>query len=101
MGTETEAGSLRITPTPARLKPAHLTQRKAGGSAIQDHPRVAALAPLNAVEGPMPVVSASSRVIDQDLFPNLRRRTMRFLHGYHARKTLLPGWKLQRLSWGP
>jgi hypothetical protein len=78
----------------AKLKPAHLTHRKAGGSAIQDHPRVAALPPLNAVEGPVPVVPAGARGIDQDLIPNLQLRIMQVLHSHHTRKSVPPGWKL-------
>ena len=56
----------------AKLKPAQLPQMKAGGSPIQDHPPETALPPLNAVEGPMPVVPAGARGIDQDLIPNLQ-----------------------------
>jgi hypothetical protein len=70
------------------------TATLAGGSAIQDHPREAALSPLNAVEGPVPVVPAGARGIDQDLIPNLQLQIMQFLHSHHTRKSVPPGWKL-------
>ena len=70
------------------------TATLAGGSAIQDHPREAALSPLNAVEGPVPVVPAGARCIDQDLIPNLQLQIMQFLHSHHTRKSVPPGWKL-------
>ena len=78
----------------ARLEPEYLIYWEAGGSAIQDHPRVAALPPLNVVEGSMPVVPAGARGINQDLIPNLQLRTMQFLHGHQTRKSVPPGWKL-------
>jgi len=69
----------------AKLKPAHLTYRKTGGSAIQNDPREASLATLDAVEGPMPVVPAGTRGIDQEDIPNLQRRVMHILHSHHTR----------------
>jgi hypothetical protein len=70
------------------------TATLAGGSAIQDHPREAALSPLNAVEGSMPLVPVGARGIDQGFFPNLQLRIMQALHCHQTRKSELPGWKL-------
>ena len=78
----------------ARLEPEYLIYWEAGGSAIQDHPRVAALPPLNAVEGPVPVVPAGARGIDQDDIPNLQLRIMQVLPSHHTRKSVPPGWKV-------
>jgi hypothetical protein len=94
-GHRNRGGFLAVHPDPiARLKPEYLIYGEAGGCAIQDHPRVVALSPLNAVEGPMPVVPAGAWCIDQDLFPNLQLRTMQYLHGHHTRKSVAPGWKV-------
>ena len=74
--------------------PAHLTHGEVGRSAIQDHPREAALAPLNAVEGPIPVVPAGAMGTDQVLIPNLQLRIMHALHSHHSRKSVPHDWKL-------
>ena len=71
-----------------------MPQREAGGCAIQDHPPETALPPLNAVEGPMPVVPAGARGIDQNLLPNLQLGTMQELHSHHTLKSVAPGWKV-------